>query len=90
MTLILSWRVTFINDLSPVKNDLNMHQHNIVIAGDLNINLLEINDKVEYSIFFNLLVTNNLNPQIYLFIYLKIFYMHNQLAKAIKGCMNIK
>ena len=37
----------FINDLSPIINNLNRHRHNIVIAGDFNINLLEINDKVK-------------------------------------------
>ena len=54
----------FIDELAPVLNSLDMPNHNVILAGDYNINLLKVNDNIQYSEFLDLLMSHSLNPQI--------------------------
>ena len=51
-------------EFSLIISDLDTPKNNIIIAGDFNINLLEINEKQIYCDFFDLLMTKNFLPQI--------------------------
>ena len=55
---------TFISELSIVLQELSRFNANIIITGDFNINLLEINDRRIFSSFYDLMTTNSFYPQI--------------------------
>ena len=54
----------FLNELTPVMNSLDMPHHNVILAGDFNINLLKVNENIVYGEFLDLLMSLSLNPQI--------------------------
>ena len=54
----------FLNELTPVMNSLDMPNHNVILAGDFNINLLKVNENIVYGEFLDLLMSLSLNPQI--------------------------
>ena len=39
----------FLNELAPVVNSLDMLNHNVILAGDFNINLLKVNENLLYG-----------------------------------------
>ena len=45
-------------------NSLDMPNHNVILAGDFNINLLKVNENIVYGEFLDLLMSLSLNPQI--------------------------
>ena len=54
----------FLNELAPVVNSLDMPNHNVILAGDFNINLLKVNDNILYGEFLDFVMSHSLNPQI--------------------------
>ena len=54
----------FINEFASVLNNFPRSKNNIVITGDFNINLLEINERECYGEFLDLMITNELFPKI--------------------------
>ena len=55
---------TFLEELTPILFNLQICKHGVVIAGDFNINLLNIRDKINVSDFFDTLTSNSFFPQI--------------------------
>ena len=55
---------TFIDELTPVLNQLNTKNKEVVIAGDFNINLLRLNEKPIFNDYFDMLITNHFSPTI--------------------------
>ena len=54
----------FTNDLSTVLNEFTKLNHNIVITGDFNINLLEINERECYGEFLDMMISSELFPKL--------------------------
>ena len=54
----------FLNELTPVMNSLDMPNHNVILAGDFNINILKVNENIVYGECLDLLMSLSLNPQI--------------------------
>ena len=57
----------FLNELAPVQsvvNSLDTPNHNVILAGYFNINLLKVNENLLYGEFLDLLMSHSLNPQI--------------------------
>ena len=54
----------FITEFSSVAASLGDSNNELIIAGDFNINLLEINENEVYSNFFDTLISQSLYPQI--------------------------
>ena len=54
----------FYTELSSVLNILTKSNLNIIISGDFNINLLEINERECYGEFLDLMITNELFPKL--------------------------
>ena len=54
----------FIDELAPVMNCLDIPNHNVILAGYYNINLLEVNENIMYGKFLDRIVSHSLNPQI--------------------------
>ena len=55
---------TFLEELTPILINLQICKHEVVIAGDFNINFLNIGDKINVSDFFDTLTSNSFFPQI--------------------------
>ena len=55
---------TFIEKISPIIKMLSSEKNNCFIAGDFNINLLEINQRNKYHEYLDLLTTNGFYPSI--------------------------
>ena len=54
----------FLNEITPVISNIAKNNCNIVISGDFNIDLLQINERVKYQKYFDAFVTNSLFPLI--------------------------
>ena len=54
----------FIQELDPVLNQLNNTNSEVLLAGDYNINLLQIKQKEHYAEFFDKMVNNSFYPKI--------------------------
>ena len=54
----------FLTEITPVISNIAKNSCNIVVSGDFNIDLLQINDRVKYQKYFDVFVTNNLFPLI--------------------------
>ena len=54
----------FLDELAPVMNSLDMPNHNVILGGYYNINLLKVNENILYGEFLDLLMSHSLNPQI--------------------------
>lgn len=54
----------FINELNPVISKLSEENSYTMITGDFNINLLEMESRLKYQSFFDLLVTHSFYPKI--------------------------
>ena len=54
----------FLTEITPVISDIAKNSCNIVVSGDFNIDLLQINDRVKYQKYFDVFVTNSLFPLI--------------------------
>ena len=55
---------SFISELSPKLHNLARSKANIMIAGDFNINLLQLKSRPAFSNFFDLMLTNSFWPTI--------------------------
>ena len=55
---------TFINEMSPIIDQLKKENSYAAISGDFNINLLQINEREKYDDFFDMMCTNNFYPKI--------------------------
>ena len=55
---------TLIKQLSPIIHQFGRSRSNTIIAGDLNIDLLKVNDRPVFSDFFNLFVSNCFKPKV--------------------------
>ena len=64
MVLELSTVENFVNEITPIISSIAKSSCNIVISGDFNIDLLQINERVKYQKYFNMFVTNGLFPLI--------------------------
>ena len=53
----------FVNEITPIISSIAKSSCNIVISGDFNIDLLQINERVKYQKYFDMFVTNGLFPQ---------------------------
>ena len=53
----------FIDEFEPIIEKLDKEKHNLVTAGDININLLLTNRRESYQKFFDLMITRGLIPQ---------------------------
>ena len=51
---------SFLNKLSPVLTHLEKHNDDIILTGDLNINLLKVNQRPIINDFFDIMITNSL------------------------------
>ena len=51
----------FLNELAPVVNSLDMPNHNVILAGYFNINLLKVNDNILYGEFLDFVMSHSLN-----------------------------
>ena len=56
--------IHFINEIEPVLSDLNQSKAYIIICGDFNIDLLQINERDVFKEYLDLLVINRLLPNI--------------------------
>ena len=54
----------FVNEITPIISSIAKSSCNIVISGDFNIDLLQINERVKYQKYFDMFVTNGLFPLI--------------------------
>ena len=54
----------FCEELTPVISDISKNNCHIIIAGDFNIDLLQINERSEFQKYFDLFVTHGLFPNI--------------------------
>ena len=54
----------FINEINPVLDTLNNKGIEIALAGDYNINLLQINERLKFSEFFDNMLSRSLYPKI--------------------------
>ena len=54
----------FFDEITPILNCIDSPNHNIILAGDTNINLLQIHNNMLYSEFFDLVMSHSLTPQI--------------------------
>ena len=54
----------FIDEITPVLNNLQSKSCDVVLAGDFNIDLLKINERELYGEFFDLMLSCNFFPQI--------------------------
>ena len=54
----------FLDKLSPIIHSLTKHNTETIIVGDMNIDLLKINDRTKYQEYFDLLINNSFIPQI--------------------------
>ena len=54
----------FLNELTPVIFKMAKINTNIIITGDFNIDLLQMNERVKFQKYFDLFVTNGLFPLI--------------------------
>ena len=54
----------FIDEISPVLNDLQRQSCDAVLAGDFNIDLLKMNERQLYGEFFDLMLSSSFFPQI--------------------------
>ena len=50
----------FLTEITPVISNIAKNSCNIVVSGDFNIDLLQINDRVKYQMYFDVFVTNSL------------------------------
>ena len=50
----------FLTEITPVISNIANNSCNIVVSGDFNIDLLQINDRVKYQKYFDVFVTNSL------------------------------
>ena len=55
---------SFLNELSPVLTHLEKYNDEIILTGDLNINLLKVNQRPIINDFFDIMITNSLYPHI--------------------------
>ena len=55
---------SFISELSPKLHNLARSKANIMIAGDFNINLLQLKSRPAFSNFFDVMLTNSFWPTI--------------------------
>ena len=53
-----------IEELTPIIDTMMSQNHNIALVGDTNINLLKMHENSIYCDFFDLLMSNSLNPHI--------------------------
>lgn len=54
----------FINEITPVLKILNENGCDVALAGDYNINLLQLGERQKYCDFFDLMLSNSLYPKI--------------------------
>ena len=54
----------FLKDISPIIEQLSNESSNLIFAGDINIDLLQIPTRLKYSHYFDLLINNGLLPHI--------------------------
>ena len=54
----------FLTEITPVISNIAKNSCNIVVSGDFNIDLLQINDRVKYQKYFDVFLTNSLFPLI--------------------------
>ncbi len=54
----------FIYEITPILNSLERENSECIITGDLNINLLKINEKEMFGEFFDTLTENSIYPKI--------------------------
>ena len=54
----------FITEFRPIIETLSKEKNNCFLAGDFNINLLEVNQRNKYEEYLNLLITNGFLPRI--------------------------
>ena len=57
---------SFLNELSPVLTHLEKYNDEIILTGDLNINLLKVSQRPIINNFFDIMITNSLFPHIIL------------------------
>ena len=55
---------TFIQEISPVLDNLSKSKSDCIFVGDFNIDLLKINDRLKYQEYFDLFVSTGFIPQI--------------------------
>ena len=55
---------TFLDELDSVISRLNLSQSNLILAGDFNINLLQIKERNLFNNYFEMLLTHGFVPQI--------------------------
>ncbi len=48
----------------PILKSLDRKNAEVIITGDLNIDLLKINEKIVFSDFFYMITVNNVDPKI--------------------------
>ena len=58
---------TFVNELSPILEALSNYKANVIVTGDFNIDLLELNNKPIYCDFFDTILSYGFQPAINLF-----------------------
>ena len=54
----------FLNELSPIISKLCKNNNNTVITGDMNLDLLKIDEREKFQAYFDLFVTYSFFPQI--------------------------
>ena len=54
----------FIEEITPILTNLSNHNHECVLVGDFNINLLKITEKEAFSKFYDTIITNSFIPTI--------------------------
>ena len=54
----------FLDEITPVINTLDTPNHNVILAGDFNINILKVHENILYSEFIDLLMSHSLSPKI--------------------------
>ena len=55
---------TFLDELDSVISRLNLSQSNLILAGDFNINLLQIKERNLFNNYLEMLLTHGFVPQI--------------------------
>ena len=55
---------SFLKELQPVVHQLSRDSSSVIITGDFNINLLEVNVRLKFHEYFDLFVTNGFYPKI--------------------------
>ena len=55
---------SFINEIVPILTTLDKYKCEIILTGDLNINLLKVNVKPIFNEFFDIITSHSFYPQI--------------------------